>query len=78
MPERPIKGKAPELVVNELYPNAYASGTVYPDPGDGPHGEKTEHGIKCAQCGYPIPDRRRAKECPSCSSDNFEGQSLAK
>ena len=78
MAMRPLKGPAPKLDIRELYPNAYAGSTEYPDPGDGPHGEKTEDGVKCAQCGYPIPNRRRAKQCPHCKSDNFEGQTLTK
>ena len=61
----------------EFYPNTYAGGTEYPDPGDGIQNSNADNGVKCAQCGYPIPDRQRAKNCPNCSSDNFEGATLS-
>ena len=73
---RQLKGPAPELKIREFYPNNYAGSTKYPDPGDGTNA--SEDGIKCAQCGYPIPNRKRAKTCPHCGSDNFQGQNLAK
>jgi len=73
---RQNEGAAEPPSVRELYPNAYAGGTKYPDPGDGVNA--SEDGIRCAHCGYPIPNRKRAKTCPNCGSDNFEGQRLAR
>jgi Zn finger protein HypA/HybF involved in hydrogenase expression len=74
---RQLQGSSAQpLIVKELYPNTWASGTQYPDPGDGVNAQN--EGVRCDQCGYPIPDRRTAKVCPHCGSDNFEGQQLSK
>lgn len=77
MSMRPLKGTAPSGVMPiEYYPNAFAGSRRYPNPGDNTNPEG--NGVRCAQCGYPIKDRNKAKSCPNCSSDNFDGQVLAK
>ena len=70
------KGRSVRWGVPEWYPNEYATSREYPSSSCPVTIDTEKHSVRCAQCGFPIKDRRRHETCPHCGSDNIEGKQL--
>jgi hypothetical protein len=67
----------PSAIQGENYPTKYGTGRFTPldrTPDATARTVEAEiHGIRCAQCGFPIEDHREVSECPHCESTNILG-----